>query len=205
MYKIPYFRQSFLLNVVSGIESTVTTHSILGALIQENTAIYNVSFNYLVKDIVSNIGSLAVINKMSNLSDTKPMKTVYMSQGAYQCSLIAECVAGYMAPFMIIPVLGLAGVGKTMSWTTIGAINAKYVSKTNPNHVGENYAKLSICNTIGNSIGTGIGLGIVQHPSHLLVLPFLTFARIQLLRHMTQTMTQAYFDDSSDDSDSDGK
>lgn len=205
MYKIPYFRQSFLLNIVSGIESTVTTHSILGALIQENTAIYNISFNYMAKDVVSNIGSLAVINKMSNMSDVKPMKTVYMSQGAYQCSLVAECVANYFPSFMIIPVLGLAGVGKTMSWTTIGAINAKYISKTNPNHVGENYAKLSICNTIANSIGTGVGLVIVQHPSHLLAIPFLTLARIQLLKQMTQTMTQTYFDDSSDDSDSDGK
>ena len=179
-----YFRKSFALNVISAIESTITTHSILGALVRENVTLYNISFNYMAKDVVSNIGSLIVINKLSKFTDTDPTKLMYFSQAAYQISIVAECLAGYLHTYMLIPTVGMAGIGKTISWTSIGAMNAKIIAKIDKDRIGENYARLTVVNTLANSIGTGIGLLIVHHPYYIITLPFLTMARIWILKLM---------------------
>lgn len=182
-----YFKLSFAFNVISAIESTITTHSILGALISDNVQLYNVSINFMAKDVVSNLGSLYVINKMSRHVDVRPMRSMYIAQCAYQFSMLVECLAGNLPSHMFIPAVGISGIGKTVAWTATGAIHAKAVANMGQDEIGRNYSILSSINTFGNSVGTGIGLLIVYHPSHLVVIPFLTVARVLLLRRMVQS------------------
>jgi len=185
--KNPYFRYSAIYNFVSGIESTITTHSVFGALIQENNNIlYNVSFNYLAKDVVSNVGSLMVIGRLSKNVDKHPLGTMYLSQFAYQAALISECYAKEFPEHFFIPILGFAGVGKAMAWTSVGAINAKVLSKIDPEKIGENYTKLAIINTTTSSLGTASGLLVVKcfPETFLVTVPLCTIIRIYYLRKM---------------------
>lgn len=186
MLKASYFKKSFIFNVLSSIEYTITTNSIIGAVISDSTVVHDVSYNILAKDAVSNVGSLFVIHNASKVINSSPISAMYISQFTYQASVCVECMSHHIPNNMLVPVLGIVGIGKAMSFIVIGSMNAQALARMSVGSIGENYAELSVQSTLASSLGICIGLGLVQLHAHLYSIPVLTVARILVLREMAR-------------------
>jgi len=178
-----YVGWSCFSNMVVSVESVLSTHSMLSVVGQASSEL-TLSVNYIGKDIIGQLGGLMYMNKMGQKADKDPNKFVNYSLGFQQSSVIMECLTPLLPMYMFIPIAGVANVGKNISATGMGAVNAKIIQKlAQDNNVGEIYAKISVLNTLGSTVGMSIGLilaaFIPDHTTRLCLIPFLTYIRIR--------------------------
>ena len=98
-----------------------------------------------------------------------------------------ECSTPLLPLYTFMPIAGLANIGKNISFTGIGAINARVIQKlAQDNNIGEIYAKISILNTLGSTLGMIMGLFIASqipcHSHRLCLMPVLTLLRVYTYR-----------------------
>ena len=63
---------------------------------------------------------------------------------------------------LLVLVAGFGGMGKSLSWITLGSLNAKIIQEIASDNVGEFYAKLAVVNTLGQSMGMVMGLVCIK-------------------------------------------
>lgn len=138
------------------------------------------SYNYIGKDIVGQTGSLLFLHKYAKESDTNPRKYVNRSLAFEQTANFIECAIQFLPTSFFIPLVGLANVGKNISWISVGALNTKCIqSISKDGDLGEVYTKIAALNTLASSLGMIIGLGFLYVvPNPLVVIPFMTIARV---------------------------
>lgn len=176
-----YLRWSFVSNLIISIESVLSTHSMLSAVGAANTEMV-VSINYIGKDIIGQIGGMIFINRFGQKVDKEPKKFIKYAMTIQQISLLAECSTPLLPVDYFLPIASTANMGKNISFTGFGAINATIIPKLAlDNNIGEIYAKLSIVNTLGSTLGMGIGLSIAtfipDHETRLCLMPILGVMR----------------------------
>lgn len=170
-----YLKWSFLSNTIISIESILSTHSLLSAVGSNNTEL-EISINYIGKDIFGQLGSLIFIEKFGKKINNDPYKFIkYNVMPIQQAAIMIECITPLVNNFYFLFLGSIANIGKNISFTGTGAINAiiiQQLSKTSENNIGEIYAKLTIINTFASTLGMGIGLGIIAFiPDHYSRLP----------------------------------
>jgi hypothetical protein len=87
----------------------------------------------------------------------------------------------------------LGNIGKNISFTGFGAINARIIQKLAvDNNIGEIYSRLTVINTIGSSIGMCIGLGLVakipDHTMRMGLIPILGAARVYTFNKSVESL-----------------
>lgn len=177
-----YVGWSCISNIIVSIESALSTHSMLSVVGHASTEL-TISVNYIGKDIVGQLGGLWYINRNGKQADSNSTNFLNTSLFIQQSSNMIECTTPLLPTPLFIPIAGLANVGKNVSFTGIGAINARIVQTlAQDNNMGEIYAKISVLNTLGSSIGMGMGLCLVayvpDHSTRMCLMPFLTMARV---------------------------
>lgn len=177
-----YVGWSFVSNFMVSVESVLSTHSMLSVVGHASTDII-ISANYIGKDIIGQIGGLWYINKIGNKVDKDPKKFAKYSLAFQQFSVFAECATPLLAPDAFVAIAGCANMGKNISATGLGAINAKIIPiLAQDNNMGEMYAKLSMLNTLGSSIGMISGLCVAalvpDHSTRLCIMPIFTALRL---------------------------
>jgi hypothetical protein len=177
-----YMMWSFTSNTIVSIESVLGTHSMLSVIGQSSSQAI-VSFNYIGKDLVGQMGSLFYISRVGKHLDSDPKKFLKRSLIFQQMSLLIECSTPFINSEYFIMTAGMANIGKNISFTGIGAGNAQIIQKlATKNNIGEIYSHITILNTFGSSIGMCIGLMLIYYiPDHSLRMglnPILAYLRI---------------------------
>ena len=177
-----YVAWSCFSNIIISAEGVLSTHSMLSVVGQASTEL-TLSVNYIGKDIIGQIGGLWYMHKMGEKADKETSKFIHYSMGFQQAAIFVECATPLLPLQFFIPLAGIANMGKNISFTGVGAVNAKIIQKlAQDNNTGEIYAKISVLNTIGSTIGMGIGLGLAAfipcHTTRLCLMPVLASIRV---------------------------
>lgn len=164
------------INIISEICNTCNTA-------EQNNTVSNISINYIGKDVLGQIGSLLIINKVGKYIDRDPKKFLSICMLIQQTSVFIECSTPLFPLEYFICVAALSNVGKCIAFTGFGGVNVKAINKlaVDGDNTGEIYSKLTMINTVTTSIGMGCGLllttYIPDHYTRLKLLPFLGFLR----------------------------
>ncbi len=182
---------STLSNIIVSIQSTISTHDML-SVIKTGDTNFEISLNYMSKEIFGQLGSLFILNKIGKNVDLHMNKFKNISLGVQHTSFFIESLTPFV-PSYFIPISSIANIGKNICWPCFGAINTKSIQKlSQDNNVGEIYTKLSIFNTFGSSVGMISGLFIIhmipETSFRLLLFPILTSLRIYTLNKSLKTL-----------------
>ena len=178
-----YVVWSFLSNIISSTQYVMSTHSMLST-IGKNSTEFNMSYNYICKDVIGQLGGIYYINKTCSKADKDTGKYLRRSLGIQQVSVYLECITPIVPSSLFLGLAGIANTGKNVTATSIGAVNARVIQTLakEENNIGEIYAKISVMNTLGSSIGMGLGLVLThyipEHSTRLCLLPILSIGRI---------------------------
>lgn len=176
-----YLTYTSLSSFISGIESTMSTHSMFeasGNFNKDRVDTYAILFNMTMKDIVGQFASMPLLTKMGKYGDKNPLKFQGMNIAIYEISTIIEHCTPLLSSVLFIPVAGIANIGKTVGLTgsssfNVGMINRLSLCKTN---IMELNSKVSSIGMISFSLGTLVGLGIIKFiPSYEMRLGLLPF------------------------------
>lgn len=179
-----YIIWSNISNFLESTQMVLSTHSMLSTINIDNN-ILNISYNYIGKDIIGQIGSLYIINKYSQLIDKNSKKIVKYNLSLQQICYFLEASTPLASINHFIYIASLCNVGKNISFSNLGSVNAKIINslsidKTN---IGEIYAKINVLNTLSSSMGMCFGLLIMKlipcHLSRLGLIPVLGILRIK--------------------------
>lgn len=182
-----YMFWSFTSNIISSTQYVLSTHSMLCTIGHDNNE-FNMSYNYIVKDIIGQVGGLYYINKTCTKYDKDINKYTKETLIIQQLSLYLECITPFVPNNTFLLIAGFANIGKNVTATGLGATNAKIIQTLAiDNNIGEIYAKINVLNTLGSSIGMIIGLGITHyipdHGTRLCMLPLLSTLRYWTFVH----------------------
>jgi hypothetical protein len=177
-----YVGWSFVSNVFASMQSILSSHSMLSVISLADTEIL-ITSNYIMKDMVGQMGGLYYIDKMGNKFDRKPKMIVKHAMISQQTAMVVECLTPLIPNGLFIPVAGGANMIKNISFTGFGSINTRIIQTlAASDNIGEIYSKLSVVNAFGSTLGMGLGLLIaVKIPDHgirLGVMPILIAGRV---------------------------
>ena len=85
-----YIKWTFLSNIISSTEDSISTHCLLSTLGSVNNDIV-VSYNYIGKNLIGQIGGLFFVSKFGNTIDKEPKKHFYTSIGLNQLAIYIDC------------------------------------------------------------------------------------------------------------------
>ena len=176
-----YIFWSCVTNFFISIESVLGTHSMLSVVSKAKTETI-ISMNYIGKDILGQIGGMMIIYNIGQYLDKNPKDYIVKNMFIEQTSIFIECLIPFLPRILFIPIATVANIGKTVTFTGFGGINAKVIQKYAINdNIGELYSKICIINTIASSLGMCVGLiliSIIKCPYYrILLIPMLGFLR----------------------------
>lgn len=186
-------------NFISGIQSVLSTHSMLGALnIGSNNEVVNdlvvVSVNLIGKDIIGQLASIPIVDRVAKIGDNDTVKYLRMNVLIYEISNFIECLTPLFNIQYFIYLGALGNIGKNIGFTGFGSFNAKMINSISldKDNICELYSKISIANTVSYSFGMISGLFIVKiipcHYTRLSLLPALGFIKYKLLIKSMQSI-----------------
>lgn len=166
-----YLIHSSYANLICGFESIVSSYSMLDAsgVGKENIELASISLNLLGKDILGQIISVPIINKISKYGDKNPIKYIRNNVILFELSNLLECLTPLFIPSLFIPMATIGNIGKNIGFTGFASFNANIISKLsiNKDNITEIYSKISIINSLSYSLGMGIGLFFVTFVTKL--------------------------------------
>jgi hypothetical protein len=179
---VQYVGWTFTSNFFASVESVLATHSMLAAVSSASASAIAISSNYIGKDIVGQLASVAFINKTASESDKDPIHFMKRSNLVQQVSTFAECATPLLPFQAFIPIAAIANVGKCVSFAGFGAINASVIRKlATDENIGEIYSKVCIANTISSTAGMVFGLALASaipcHVARLSLVPMVGAVR----------------------------
>jgi len=176
---------SFTENVISGFENAVSMSCLFESM---NGTSCGIATSYMSRDIITNMSSIYLIHRMSKTIDKKPSNILIKSQLLTQIAIVADISSLYVTPNLVVLISGLANIGRSVSWITIGSINAKIIQKLAPETIGEMYSKIAIVNTLGQSLGTTLGMSYIylfpDRYTSFMILPFTGVIRYMIYRKL---------------------
>jgi hypothetical protein len=179
-------------NFSSSVSSVISTNSMLGSIVNTPSYTSVLALNYVGKDIIGQVGSLAYSWKTGKGADIEPLKYITKGGIILQTSFFVEnCTPLISNNIFIMPFLGFCSLLKNVSFISIGAVNAKNIQKLSNGNIGEFYSKSASINTMSSTLGMIVGIGIIHMiPSYtirsLVVLPTMSVISIYSLRKATK-------------------
>lgn len=164
----PHFKEFLfykcLSDVVCGVETILSTHSMFDASGVGNSDVLSVLVNLSSKDIIGQIASLPIINKLSKMGDQTPIKHLGFSIAIFEISNFVEHLTPLLPTILFIPVAAFANIGKNIGFTGTGSFNANLINKISlsKDNISEIYSKITSFSTISFSFGMMIGIFLVK-------------------------------------------
>lgn len=177
-----YLKWSFVNNMVIGIESVMSTHSIL-SVINMNTTSNVLTGHYMSRYVIGQTGSIFFVQRFGKYADKQTKKFAYISMSFQQLCPYIECATPFLPFKSFVYVSGMANIMKNMSFTGMGSVTTKCIQiLAKGDNNAEIYAKISVINTLGNTVGMIFGICIVNlipcHITRYSLLPILFILRI---------------------------
>lgn len=185
-----YMGWTFISNIIGSIEDCVSTHCMLSTLTTHSNDL-SISYNYIGKNMIGQIGGLFCIHKIGSDIDNNPKKYLKHSLYANQFALFMECMTPLVQSHFLI-LAGGSSLLKSIAWTGYGAVSTKIIVSLSENNIAEMYSKLTIVNTVASSIGMILGLYIIYlvpcHMSRIVFIPFLTCGRLYTMHRAVRNL-----------------
>lgn len=193
-----YIKWSLASTFIVSIESVIATNSMFSS-IGETSSSSLLTFNYIGKDIIGQLGGLIYISSSGKYIDENPLSSLYYSNSLQQSSFLLMASTHFI-PNFFLPLAGLSSLAMNISFSFSGAVNAKCINalsfskrdkdNNTTSNIGELYARISALNTLGSSIGMVTGLSIIfcLKDCSPLLLPFLGILRIYTLKKAVDTL-----------------
>lgn len=144
----------------------------------------SVSYNYIGKDIIGQLGGMVYMNKYGHNADSDKRRFIRNNVAIQQGATFLECATPLLNISGFLPIAAVANVGKNITFAGFGAINATVIQQLAvDNNIGEIYSKIAVINTLASTLGMCAGLIIAAFvPSHslrlVLVMPVIAACRI---------------------------
>lgn len=160
-YKSYLFWNS-LGNFFASIEVSISSDTMLNFL--SNTDSTNLSINYVGKDILGQLGSLYILNKVGKKIDEDLRKATKNNIIIQQIAVTLENITAFLSIDYFLPIATISNLLKGVSFMAFGATSAKIINKLSidKENIGEIYSKITIANTLSTSLGMGFGLIIAK-------------------------------------------
>lgn len=183
-----YIFYTSLCNVISGVESVLSSYSMLdatgvGKYGEEAVSLAAVSLNLMGKDIVGQIVSVPVTAMVSKMGDKDPVKYAKLNVFIFGTSTLLEYITPLVPSQYFILLAASGNIGKNIAFNGLGAFNANAINnisidKTN---ISELYSKITSVVQLSYSFGMILGLTIIKYIpcyyTRMGLLPFLSIGR----------------------------
>jgi len=142
--------------ILSGISSVISTDQMFSALNKGN-----LTPNFVGKDIIGQLGSLLVTDKLSKMKSDKILKSSIV---IYELSNLVECCSPLFQEKNFIIVASGANIGKNIGFIGLGAFNSEVINKMSidKDNIPQIYSKIAIFSSISFSFGMTIGLYFIK-------------------------------------------
>ena len=186
-----YMKWSFVSNVLVSIQTAMSTHSMLDVVGDPSCESYR-TINYIGKDVIGQVSSLAYMTYMSDKSDKKSGKFMLFSNVTQQLSFIMMAATPLVGHSLFLPMAGASNLLSNVSFTGYGAINAKCIQEMSDGNTGEIYTKITTVNTLASSIGLSVGIALTfaipDHETRIGLMPVIGAARIYTFNKAIEDM-----------------
>lgn len=158
----------------------LSTNSMLNSIIAKPSFSEVVTFTYIGKDIIGQLGGLIYAMKTGKKADQDSKKYLYKGVVFQQASFYLENLSPFITNNnLTLPFLGITSTLKNLCFISLGAVNARNLQRLSSKNIGESYSRLACINTLSSTGGMLFGLFIIWLiPSYtvrsLCVLPFLS-------------------------------
>ena len=175
-------------NFSSSALNIISTNSMLNSIITKPSFSEVVTFTYIGKDIIGQLGGLIYAMKTGNKADKDTKKYLYKGVIFQQASFYLENLSPFITNNNItLPFLGITSTLKNLCFISLGAVNARNLQKLSSKNIGESYSRLACINTLSSTGGMLFGLFLIYIiPSYtlrsFLVLPFLSSISIYSMK-----------------------
>lgn len=184
-----FIKYSSLSTFFISAENVIGTHCMLHSLNITDPTSVALTYNFIGKDLIGQLGCLAYLHKSSKQIDLQPRNFTHKVLVTQQAGIVMEYIIPFIPSYLFLPVAGVANVFKNISFAGIGAINAKCISRLSEREkigVGQLFAKVTAVNTCMSSLGMFFGLVIVgmvpDDEIRLGLLPIFSLLRIYTFR-----------------------
>ena len=128
-----YIFYTSLCNVISGVESVLSSYSMLdatgvGKYGEEAVSLAAVSLNLMGKDIVGQIVSVPVTAMVSKMGDKDPVKYAKLNVFIFGTSTLLEYVTPLLPSQYFILLAASGNIGKNIAFNGLGAFNANAIN-----------------------------------------------------------------------------
>lgn len=177
------------LNTMSSSCSFVLSSNSMLDTIAQNANSHFLSYNYVGKDIIGQLGSLFYIWKKGSVNKNSAFKAGLFQQLAYALENSAVYLT-QTCTLPTLPILGTASLMKNISFVFVGGITIKKLTELTANQdIGPVYTKITAINTLASTMGMLVGLLIIYVcPSYTIrsiaVLPILGLISIYSLKKL---------------------
>lgn len=155
-----------LSNVVCGIESVMSTYSMLDAtgVGKDVASLSAISLNLIGKDIVGQIFSVPVTTLTSNYGDKNPINYTKFNVVIYSISNMLEFLTPLFPKSCFILVAATGNIGKNIGYNGFGAFTANAINKVSidKTNISEIHSKITSSIQLSYSFGMMLGLGVVN-------------------------------------------
>ena len=193
---LKYAKWLAIYNWSSSTMSVISTSSMLNIIAKPESHSL-LSVNYIGKDIIGQLASMFYLWKNSKKVDKQnPLKYITYGCVLQQVGFVIEYSSIFVSTdkYYILPLLGFCNVLKNISFTVVGAINAKNMRNISSDNIGEIYMKITTANTLASTFGLISGITIVNFMPHkyisTLIVPSLSFLSIYTLRKATKVASE---------------
>lgn len=177
------------------VNGVISTNTMLGAIGVSQSATNNVTATYIGKDVIGQLGGLVYAWKTGQKADRTPKSYITRGSVIQNTAYFVENASSLVPKEMLLPVLGSSSFLKNLSWVSIGAVNARNLSKLTGNKMGEVYSKVAAINTLSSTAGMLCGLGLIKLcPSYtlrsIMIMPVMSGINIYSARKATEIASQ---------------
>lgn len=156
-----FSRWMFVSTCLASCQNVLSTDAMLTLLSVMNE---QRTLNYIGKDVVGQLSSLAVMMGFTKHIDANPRRFMGQSLLLHQTSMTILLVSPTV-PAYFLPLAGFGNMLSNVAFMGFGSINAKCIQAlATDNNVGELYAKLTITQTLASSLGLTAGVALSTLP-----------------------------------------
>ncbi len=143
--------------VLLSTQSVLSTQAMLQMLTLGSTEAQ--VFNFVGRDVLGQLGGLAVMIGLTKRIDKNPHKFVWFAHAMQQSSMLLLLSTPHLPVQFFLPVSALSNVFMNVSFIGYGSLSAKCIQKfSDGSNMGEMYSKLTIHQTLASTLGLSLGI-----------------------------------------------
>jgi hypothetical protein len=188
-----YLGWNFLAILTSSATGVLASHQLLSHIDLINSDGFAITYNYIGRDVVGQLGGLLFVTKWAPNLTINPMRSGVKFSALTSLSLLLE-IGITILPYTSQSLIGLSlcNIGKNLGWIGMSGVNIKCLQTFDDEKIqlSQLYTQFNVTMTLASTIGMGVGLGLsklqVLYPGVTLIAPLLSLVSLLSYRRSLQ-------------------